>query len=97
MAVLETGCGGTYDVTNLVTPEISVITSIGMDHAAILGGTLENIAINKAGIIKPGVPVVVGPHCDPKEVFIKRADELKSYIILMDAPKNWWDFTTINN
>ena len=56
--ILETGLGGTYDSTNVVTPEISVITSIGLDHMKILGDTLEKIACEKAGIIKPGKPVV---------------------------------------
>lgn len=56
--ILETGLGGTYDATNVVTPEISVITSIGMDHTKILGDTLEKIAKEKAGIIKEGKPVV---------------------------------------
>lgn len=56
--ILETGLGGTYDSTNVVLPEISVITSIGLDHTKILGDTLEQIAREKAGIIKAGVPVV---------------------------------------
>ncbi|MDO4942170.1 MAG: folylpolyglutamate synthase/dihydrofolate synthase family protein [Lachnospiraceae bacterium] len=56
--ILETGLGGTYDSTNVVTPEISIITSIGLDHTKILGDTLEQIAAEKAGIIKDGKPVV---------------------------------------
>lgn len=60
IAVLETGMGGRLDSTNVVTPEVSVITNIGWDHMQFLGGTLEAIAREKAGIIKPGVPVVVG-------------------------------------
>ncbi len=60
IAVLETGLGGRLDATNLVTPELSVITSIGLDHCEILGGTVEKIAEEKAGIIKPGVPLVLG-------------------------------------
>ncbi|HEX2617718.1 MAG TPA: folylpolyglutamate synthase/dihydrofolate synthase family protein [Flavobacteriales bacterium] len=60
IAVIETGLGGRLDSTNVVTPEISVITNIGWDHADLLGGSLEAIAGEKAGIIKPGVPVVVG-------------------------------------
>ncbi len=60
IAVLETGMGGRLDSTNVVTPEVSVITNIGWDHADLLGGTLEAIAGEKAGIIKPGVPVVIG-------------------------------------
>ncbi|HUR59291.1 MAG TPA: folylpolyglutamate synthase/dihydrofolate synthase family protein, partial [Opitutaceae bacterium] len=64
VAVIEVGLGGRLDATNVVTPEVSVITSIAMDHCEFLGDTLEQIAMEKAGIIKPGVPVVVGrmPH-----------------------------------
>jgi dihydrofolate synthase/folylpolyglutamate synthase len=57
---LEVGLGGRLDATNVVTPKASVIVSIGLDHTSILGNTLEEIAYEKAGVIKPGVPVVVG-------------------------------------
>lgn len=60
VAVIEVGLGGLYDSTNIVLPEVSVITTIGMDHMAILGDTLPEIAKQKAGIIKPSVPVVTG-------------------------------------
>ncbi len=60
IAVLETGLGGRLDATNVVTPVVSVITSIGLDHQAYLGDTIEEIAAEKAGIIKPGRPVVCG-------------------------------------
>lgn len=59
--VLEVGLGGRLDATNVVTPAVSVITSIGLEHTSILGSTVEAIAQEKAGIIKPGAPVVVGP------------------------------------
>jgi dihydrofolate synthase/folylpolyglutamate synthase len=65
VAVLETGLGGRLDATNVVDPEVSVITSIGLDHTDILGHTLAAIAGEKAGIIKPGRPVVIG--CLPPE------------------------------
>lgn len=61
LAVMEVGMGGTYDCTNVITPRVAVITGIDLDHTAFLGDTLGEIAANKAGIIKPGVPVVVGP------------------------------------
>ncbi len=61
MAVIETGIGGKLDATNVVQPLVSVITSIGEDHRALLGNTLEEIAEQKGGIIKPNVPVVLGP------------------------------------
>lgn len=68
VVVLETGLGGRLDSTNIVAPELSVITNIGLDHCDMLGDTLPEIAFEKAGIIKPGVPVVVGeshPETDP--------------------------------
>ena len=60
LAVVEVGLGGRFDATNIVEPEIAVITSIGLDHCDMLGDTLAQIAFEKAGIIKPGRPVVVG-------------------------------------
>ncbi|MCB0794644.1 MAG: bifunctional folylpolyglutamate synthase/dihydrofolate synthase [Flavobacteriales bacterium] len=64
IAVLETGMGGRLDSTNVVVPEVSVITSIGLDHMEFLGRDLPSIAREKAGIIKPGVPLVLGPVAD---------------------------------
>ena len=60
IAIIETGLGGRLDSTNIITPELSVITNIGMDHMNLLGDSLEKIAFEKAGIIKQGVPVVIG-------------------------------------
>lgn len=60
IAVIEVGLGGRLDATNIVRPEVSVITSIAMDHSEFLGSELEQIATEKAGIIKPGVPVILG-------------------------------------
>ena len=60
IAVVEVGLGGRLDSTNIITPEVSVITNIGMDHTALLGDTIEKISFEKAGIIKAGIPVVVG-------------------------------------
>lgn len=68
VAVIETGLGGRLDSTNIITPQLSVITNIGLDHCDILGSTLPEIAFEKAGIIKPEVPVVIGessPETDP--------------------------------
>ena len=68
VAVVETGLGGRLDSTNVLTPELSVVTTIGLDHCAQLGNTLEAIAGEKAGIFKPGVPALVGesnPETDP--------------------------------
>src|SRR5204863_3744776 len=60
VAIIETGLGGRFDSTNIITPELSVITNIGWDHMNILGDSLEKIAFEKAGIIKQNIPVVVG-------------------------------------
>src|SRR5215510_1155444 len=60
IAVIETGLGGRFDSTNIITPELSVITNIGWDHMNILGDSLEKIAFEKAGIIKQNTPIVVG-------------------------------------
>lgn len=61
-AVIEVGLGGRLDATNIVTPRVSVITSLSYDHTAVLGNTLAQIAAEKAGIIKPGIPVVSSPQ-----------------------------------
>lgn len=71
ISVIEVGLGGRLDATNIVTPEISVITSIGMDHCEFLGDQLEQIAAEKAGIIKPGRPVVIGRMPEPAERTIR--------------------------
>lgn len=64
-AVIETGLGGRLDSTNVITPELALVTTIGLDHCALLGNTLEAIAGEKAGIFKPGVPALVG-ESDPE-------------------------------
>ncbi|WP_416439975.1 bifunctional folylpolyglutamate synthase/dihydrofolate synthase [Leeuwenhoekiella sp. A16] len=74
VAVIEVGLGGRLDATNIITPEVSVITNIGLDHTAFLGDTLKEIAFEKAGIIKPKVPVVIGEkHPETATVFVKQA------------------------
>ena len=70
IAVIEVGLGGRLDSTNIITPEVSVITNISYDHMDLLGNTLQKIAFEKAGIIKPGVPVVIGEEqAEVKDVF----------------------------
>jgi dihydrofolate synthase/folylpolyglutamate synthase len=64
VAIVEVGIGGLHDATNIVQPLISIITSVACDHEDLLGNTLEKIAYEKAGIIKPGIPVVIGPKAD---------------------------------
>ncbi|MGG9963700.1 bifunctional folylpolyglutamate synthase/dihydrofolate synthase [Ferruginibacter sp. SUN106] len=74
IAIIETGLGGRLDSTNVITPLLSVITNIGYDHMNILGNTLEEIAMEKAGIIKPGVPVVIGEYlAETKNIFLAKA------------------------
>jgi dihydrofolate synthase/folylpolyglutamate synthase len=71
VAVIEVGLGGRYDATNIVAPTVTVITSIDFDHEAHLGTTLEAISAEKAGIVKPGVPVVAG-HLPPSALDVVR-------------------------
>jgi dihydrofolate synthase/folylpolyglutamate synthase len=72
LALIETGMGGRLDATNVVHPEVAVITSVGLDHCEMLGGTLAEIAAEKAGIIKPGRPVVMGRVPPEAEAVIRR-------------------------
>lgn len=88
LVVLETGMGGRLDATNIVTPLVSVITPVGLDHAAHLGSTLRAIAGEKAGIIKPGVPAVVAARdVEVNEVFQARAKETGAMLSLIDVTK----------
>ena len=91
IAVIEVGLGGRLDSTNIITPEVSVITNIGLDHTQFLGETLPEIAFEKAGIIKYGVPVVIGEHQKETEsVFTAKAEECKAPIVFAsDNPKNY--------
>lgn len=74
IAIIEVGLGGRLDSTNIITPEVSVITNIGLDHTQFLGETLPEIAFEKAGIIKKGVPVVIGEEQEEvKQVFVNKA------------------------
>ena len=77
-AVIEVGLGGRLDCTNIITPILSVITNISFDHVQFLGDTLPKIASEKAGIIKPGIPVCIGEDINPevKAVFQNKADEV---------------------
>jgi dihydrofolate synthase/folylpolyglutamate synthase len=85
IAVIETGLGGRLDSTNIITPVLSVITNISKDHTQFLGDTLRQIAGEKAGIIKPGIPVVIG-ESQPEimDVFEDKANDLKSEIYFAD-------------
>lgn len=82
IAIVETGLGGRLDSTNVLSPDLSVITNIGWDHMDLLGQTLSEIAEEKAGIIKPGVPVVIGEDLpETKPVFLQKAHNVGSPIL----------------
>jgi dihydrofolate synthase/folylpolyglutamate synthase len=84
-AVVETGMGGRLDSTNIIRPLVSVITNIGLDHSQFLGDTLYKIAIEKAGIIKNGIPVIIGEtQKDPELVFSRQAKEKGCTILYAD-------------
>lgn len=86
IAVLEVGLGGRLDCTNIVSPILSVITNISFDHTQFLGDTLAKIASEKAGIIKPGVPVIIGEAQDEsvRDVFEKKASEAGAPIVFAE-------------
>lgn len=85
IAIIEVGLGGRLDSTNIITPEVSVITNIGLDHKDILGDTHQKIAAEKAGIIKKSIPVVIGESQDDiMDIFIKTAEAHNSKIYFAD-------------
>lgn len=85
IAIIEVGLGGRLDSTNVINPELSIITNISLDHVNMLGNTLAEIAVEKAGIIKPNTPVVIGEtQPETKDVFIKKAQECKAPIFFAD-------------
>ena len=89
IAIIETGLGGRLDSTNIITPELSIITNIGFDHMNLLGNTLEKIAFEKAGIIKKNIPTIIGrKQKEIEQIFIKVAKEKKSHIIFAKKYEN---------
>src|SRR6476469_9662678 len=89
VAVVEVGLGGRFDSTNIITPELSVITNIGWDHMNILGDSLEKIAFEKAGIIKDGIPVVIGETLpETKSIFNNIAAEKNAPLHLATEERN---------
>ena len=94
VAVIETGLGGRLDSTNIIHPDLSLITNIGLDHTGILGNTLQEIAFEKAGIIKPLVPIVIGEAGEEiQNVFIEKAKETGSEIIFAES-KTYPEYST---
>ena len=106
IAVIEVGLGGRLDSTNVITPVLSVITNIGWDHMNMLGNSLEKIAYEKAGIIKPSVPVVIGETLPAtKPVFIDKASQENAPLVIatdhfyvIDWHENAWSLqlTAVN-
>ena len=85
VAVIEVGLGGRLDSTNIIRPELSVITNISLDHTSLLGDTLGRIALEKAGVIKPGVPLVVGEtHPQTALIFEGKVNELNATVLFAD-------------
>tara|TARA_R110000787_G_scaffold201935_2_gene312747 strand:+ start:13782 stop:14954 length:1173 start_codon:yes stop_codon:yes gene_type:complete len=85
IAIIEVGLGGRLDSTNVINPEVSVITNIGLDHTQFLGTTLAEIASEKAGIIKPNIPVVIGEtKPETKSVFLNKAKKETSPILFVE-------------
>ena len=85
VAIIEVGLGGRLDCTNIITPELCIITNISPDHTQFLGNTLQEIASEKAGIIKNGIPVVIGETTtETKEVFAQKAKECNAPIIFAE-------------
>lgn len=89
VAVVEVGLGGRLDCTNIILPDLSIITNISFDHMALLGNTLAQIASEKAGIIKKNIPVVIGEHVpETRKVFQEKADEVSAPILYAQELKN---------
>jgi dihydrofolate synthase/folylpolyglutamate synthase len=89
IAIVETGLGGRLDSTNVITPEVSVITNIGLDHTQFLGNTLGAIAVEKAGIIKAEIPIIIGEtQEETKVIFNQKAKSLKVPIYFADQENN---------
>ncbi len=96
IVILEVGLGGRLDATNLIVPEVSVITNIALEHTDVLGETVEEIAMEKAGVIKPGVPVVTTiEEDDALKVVERKAAELDSPVYKMDTDF-WFEFYDSN-
>ena len=89
IAVIEVGLGGRLDCTNIITPILSIITNISLDHTQFLGNTLAEIAGEKAGIIKPGVPVIIGEDIpETRPVFEAKARDMKAPITFAQDDEN---------
>lgn len=96
VAVIEVGLGGRLDCTNIIQPDLCIITNISFDHTQFLGHTLGKIAGEKAGIIKPHTPVIIGETTpETRPVFTTKANEMKAPIVFAED-KNWIEESSIN-
>jgi dihydrofolate synthase/folylpolyglutamate synthase len=94
IAIIETGLGGRLDSTNIITPELCLITNISFDHRDLLGDTLAKIAYEKAGIIKKQVPIIIGEHdSETDSVFIEKAGHLSANISFAEDEVEWKKFS----
>ncbi|MEJ1223064.1 bifunctional folylpolyglutamate synthase/dihydrofolate synthase [Sediminicola sp. 1XM1-17] len=94
IAIIEVGLGGRLDSTNIIIPEVSLITNIGLDHMDMLGTTLPEIASEKAGVIKPNIPVVISEYQqEVAEVFLRAAQE-RNAVIVFAAHESLPDYKT---
>jgi dihydrofolate synthase/folylpolyglutamate synthase len=90
ITIIEVGLGGRLDSTNIISPELSVITNIGLDHTNLLGNTLEKIAVEKAGIIKDNTPIIIGrKQKETTKIFIKIAQENNADLIYASEKKSY--------
>jgi dihydrofolate synthase/folylpolyglutamate synthase len=95
--VIEVGLGGRLDATNVVSPEVSIITSLSIDHESVLGSNIQSIAKEKAGIIKKNIPVVVAPQkSEAKEIIIQTSSQNQADIYLLDEIASWSIFKIEN-
>ncbi len=98
IAIIETGLGGRLDSTNIITPELSVITNIGYDHMNLLGDSLEKIAVEKAGIIKEGIPVVIGEVLtETEKIFVQTANKKNAPLSIASHKRQVVDWNWENN
>ncbi|MBO7230234.1 MAG: bifunctional folylpolyglutamate synthase/dihydrofolate synthase [Bacteroidaceae bacterium] len=98
IAIIEVGLGGRLDCTNIITPQLCIITNISFDHTQFLGSTLQEIAGEKAGIIKSNIPVVIGETTpETKDVFTRKANEVGAPIFFAEEEKQLLDATPLEN
>lgn len=88
--VLETGLGGTHDATNIIEPVLTIITSISLDHMDVLGNSLDTIAMEKAGIIKKNIPLILGPKAKFDSI-LNRANKLQAKVVFVNKTSLFYD------